>query len=133
MNEQTHPFIIKSGLDNHYEQCSFYTIVKCSGREDGLYRIFCGRKLQGQYEEDAVFHIPGGYYAAFEYSGDMYNIREVFQDDLFRWLIIKEAVIVDNEIGMMTVYPNRYPEEDLVQIFVPVKAPDYGKSQQEKS
>lgn len=125
INALMQPFIVESGVDDCYEKRCFYSIVKCSGREDGVYRIFCGRELRGLYGDDVVFQIPKGYYAAFEYDGDMFDIQEVFQDDLFRWLIVKEAVIVDNEIGMMTVYPNCYPEEKLVRIFVPVKPPNH--------
>jgi hypothetical protein len=51
----------------------------------------------------------------------MFDIHEVFQDDLFRWLVVREAVIIDNEIGMMTVYPDSYPVESMVKILVPVR------------
>lgn len=133
MDGQTQPFIIKSGRDIRYEHSFFYTIVKCSGKEDGLYQVFCGRKMLEQHEEEVAFHIPEGYYAAFEYTGDMYGVREVFEEDLYRWLVINEAVIADNDIGMMTMYPNAYPEENSVQIFVPIEAPNTVKSQQERS
>jgi AraC family transcriptional regulator len=122
----TEPFILSSADNPRLITDRFYTVVACSGKEDGEYTVFCGRKAKPNQPVDTEyqsFSIPEGWYAHFSYSGDMFDIREVFVDDLYKWIIVKEAEINPNGIGMLNVYENDYPTNRQVQILVPIKEP----------
>jgi len=60
---------------------------------------------------------------SFNYQGDMFNIREAFIDDLYRWIMVKEAELNPNGVGMLNIYENSYPRNNSVQILIPVKRP----------
>jgi AraC family transcriptional regulator len=125
LKSATEPFILASGKSGQFKQDKFYTIVSCGGLENGEYRVFCGRqpeKTEGLIGFDE-FVIPGGWYVDFLYSGDMFDISEVFIDDLYKWMMVKETEINPNGIGMLNIYENNYPEDNKVHILVPIKKP----------
>lgn len=101
---------------------SFYTVVSCHGEDSSAHTVFCGRKPlkenRGKYKKR---EIPEGWYAEFHYRGDMFAISEAFVDDLYRWMIVKEAKPLANGIGMINCYSSGYPEVPDVRILIPVK------------
>lgn len=118
-------FLRATAGDSHFMQNRFFTAVKCSGNEDGSYDVFCGRE---PVSSDAaapydVLHVPGGWYADFLYGGDMFDIKEVFIDDLYKWIMVKEAKLASNVIGMLNIYPADYASSGHVHILVPVQGP----------
>ncbi|MCL2164812.1 MAG: hypothetical protein FWH55_10590 [Oscillospiraceae bacterium] len=62
--------------------------------------------------------MPTGWYAFFTYYGDMLNMRTTFEDDIYRWMIIKEIEPCPNGIGMIDVFDINNPEE--IRIMIPV-------------
>lgn len=125
LKSKTEDFIVKSRNNYILRSERFYSIVSCSGNEDGKYKIFFGREKNiglnnKQFDE---FSIPSGWYAGFEYRGDMFDIREVFVDDLYRWIMVHEVEINHIGIGMLNIYDDSYPKNDAVQILVPIKKP----------
>ncbi len=122
----TETFILNSADDPRFFTDQFFTIVTCSGKEDGEHTVFCGRKakpVEDANYEYRRFSIPEGWYADFIYSGDMFNIKEVFIDDLYKWIMVKEAEIKPNGIGMLNIYENNYLANTQVHILVPLKKP----------
>lgn len=121
----TETFILESANDDKLKQDKFYTIVSCGGNDNGEYNVFCGRQPisnTGMMDFDD-YSIPGGWYVDFIYHGDMFDIREVFIDDLYKWMMVKEAELNSNGIGMLNIYNHNYPEENKVHILVPIKKP----------
>jgi len=121
----TEAFIAKSSQLACFHQDQFFTAVTCSGKDDGGYRVFCGRqpKLDSDTPEYNALKIPGGWYADFLYRGNMFDIREVFIDDLYKWIMVKEARLCANGIGMLNIYPGNYPSDPHVHILVPIEQP----------
>lgn len=99
----------------------FYTVVSCSGKEDGEYTVFCGRKVKSNDDKEGKFLIEKGKYAVFNYYGDMYEIKDAFVDDLYRWLFFNKYSIRQIEIGMINEYSNDYPKDRKVIFYVPVE------------
>mgnify|MGYP000944189095 CR=1 FL=1 len=100
-----------------------YAIVSCHETDNGEYTVFYGMR-NSSLEASADlsrFHIPTGWYASFIYKGDMFDIREVFIDDLYRWIMINEVQLNPNGIGMINIFEKDYAETSEVQILVPVK------------
>jgi len=48
----------------------------------------------------------------------MLNMRTTFEDDIYRWMIIKEIEPCPNGIGMIDVFDINNPEE--IRIMIPV-------------
>jgi AraC family transcriptional regulator len=125
LTNQSHRFF--SGTASQYLPSAYkaYTVAACSGNDDGLYTVFCALDaasgIQGQDITEWV--IPGGWYASFAYQGDMFDIREVFIDDLYKWIMVKEAELNPNGVGMLTIYPINYPQNNTVQILIPITKP----------
>ncbi len=128
----TEAFILESANNGKFKQDKFYTIVSCGGHDNGEYNVFCGRQPVSDTEmfDFNEYLIPSGWYVDFIYYGDMFDIREVFIDDLYKWIMVKEAELNPNGIGMLNIYDNSYPEVNKVHILVPIKK---RYSQQEKS
>lgn len=121
----TETFIMESANNDKFKQEKFYTIVSCGGNDNGEYNVFCGREPvsdTGMIDFDE-YSIPDGWYVDFIYQGDMFDIREVFIDDLYKWIMVKEAELNPNGIGMLNIYDNNYPEVNKVHILVPIKKP----------
>lgn len=125
LKTSTETFILESAKNDGFQKEKFYTIVSCGGNDNGEYNVFCGRQPvsdTGLINFDE-YNIPGGWYVDFIYLGDMFDIREVFIDDLYKWIMVKEAEINPNGIGMLNIYENNYPEDNKVHILVPIKKP----------
>lgn len=125
LGTKTEDFILDTSDSIMFNNDRFYTVVSCSGKENDDYNVFCGKQsIQSvnafQYKE---FVVPSGWYIAFNYNGDMFDIREVFIDDLYKWIMVKEAELKHNGIGMLNIYERNYPDNNAVQILVPVKNP----------
>lgn len=125
LRETNETFLLESARLDAFDQSWFYTAVTCSGREDGEYRVFCGRQpaAGGDVSRYGMLEVPGGWYADFLYAGDMFDISEVFIDDLYKWLMVKEARIAANGIGMLNIYERTYAANPEVHILVPVAQP----------
>lgn len=125
LKSETETFILASAESKGFIQDRFYTIVSCGGNENGEYNVFCGRQPEAETKTTGFdeFLIPGGWYIDFLYYGDMFDIREVFIDDLYKWMMVKEAEINPNGIGMLNIYENNYPENNTVHILIPIKKP----------
>lgn len=101
----------------------FYTVVNCHGKNDGRYRVFYGKEKCDINQESVLESriIPEGWYINFSYSGDMFNIRESFTDDLYRWLALKGIELRDNGIGMLNIYDIDYCSSGNVSILIPIR------------
>ncbi len=119
--------VFLSKTENHaaFEQDLFYTVVSCGGRENGEHDVFCGRAPSSESGAEGYdsFCVPGGWYAAFIYHGDLFDISEVFVDDLYKWIMVKEAQINPNGIGMLNIYRSDYIKDGAVRMLVPIKNP----------
>lgn len=118
-------FFKKSEKAGWLKKERFYTVVNCHGEEeDGKYTVFYGMEAEA-VKHEACFGtrlVPEGWYARFIYSGDMFDIRETFVDDLYRWVMLKEIELKPNGVGMLNIYEKDYAVAGNVQIFVPVKS-----------
>ena len=125
LKASTETFILKSADNEELKQEKFYTIVSCGGNDNGEYNVFCGRQpIRNTVTIDLdEYNIPEGWYVDFIYYGDMFDIREVFIDDLYKWIIVKGAELNPNGIGMLNIYNNKYPQDSKVHILVPIKKP----------
>jgi AraC family transcriptional regulator len=99
----------------------FYTVVNCYGDESGRYSVFYGGEL---VSNDNDYHlnsrnIPAGWYACFIYHGDMLDMRMTFNDDFYKWVIVKEIELCPNGIGMLDIYDRQDMRN--VRILIPVK------------
>ncbi len=120
---QNETFLLDSGNNSRFRQDKFFTIVSCDGTESGLYNVFCGREIASTVTGFSEYAVPSGWYADFLYHGDMFDIREVFIDDLYKWLLVKEAKINPNGIGMLNIYESDYPDTHEVHICIPIQSP----------
>lgn len=118
-------FLLEAQKAGGFKDDRFYTVVNCHGEDNGEYTVFFGmepapgeRKIKFQNRL-----VPSGWYASFSYHGDMFDIRETFSDDLYRWIMVKEVEINPNGVGMLNIYEKDYPETLDVKILVPVKNP----------
>jgi AraC family transcriptional regulator len=78
-------------------------------------------ELDGYAPGFAIRQVPGGWYERFLYTGDMYEIRESFVDDLYRWVMVRQIELAHNGVGMLNIFGADYPSTREVQILVPVK------------
>jgi AraC family transcriptional regulator len=125
LKTKTEGFLSRSSNLAGFIKDRFYNVVSCSGTDDGQYNVFCGRQFSVEIDKASFkeYTIPGGWYADFIYQGDMFEIREVFVDDLYKWIMVKQAEINPNGIGMLNIYPGNYPDNNTVHILVPIKRP----------
>ncbi len=102
----------------------FYALVNCLGdEEDGNYHVFYGMEAVATVDRCDLSPrtVPAGWYAQFVYTGDMFDIRLNFSDDLYHWVIVKEIELAMNGIGMLNIFRADYPETREVQILVPIR------------
>lgn len=125
LKSKTEGFLTRSAKMTGFKQDRFFNIVSCSGTEDGIYNIFCGRQFDPEMDSSGFdrYTVPDGWYADFTYHSDMFDIREVFIDDLYKWIMVKEAELNPVGIGMLNIYPGNYPVDNTVHILVPIKNP----------
>lgn len=115
-------FFIKAAKAPGFNGERFYTVVNCHGEDDGTYTVFYGMENNESVNE-VVFKsrlVPAGWYESFCYRGDMFDIREAFVDDLYRWVMVKEIKLSPNGVGMLNIYEKDYPMTNEVQILVPI-------------
>ncbi|WP_432661960.1 AraC family transcriptional regulator [Wukongibacter baidiensis] len=116
-------FLEESEKVNYLDHERFYTVVNCHGDESGKYTIFYGKEAH-THSGESIFQsriVPEGWYAKFLYNGNMFDIRETFTDDLYRWIMLKEIEFNPNGVGMVNIYGNDYSGDGNVQILVPIK------------
>jgi AraC family transcriptional regulator len=99
-----------------------YSAVKCSGEDNGEYTVFYGFEGEVNCKGEFMMHtIPEGCYASFIYKGSMFDIRETFVDDLYRWIMVHEIELDSSSIGMLNIYEKDYLKTESVEILVSVK------------
>lgn len=110
-----------------------YTVVNCHGEDHGAYTVFYGMQsiAKGENSNFQRRAVPQGWYERFIYVGDMFEIRESFVDDLYRWIIIKEIELNPNGVGMLNIYEHDYEKTKEVQIYVPIKKTENSKKSHE--
>ena len=115
-------FIARATADSSLNESFFYNAVRCHGKENGEYALFMGFAAVAEQPPEglAKFIVPGGAYMRFRYTGDMYDIRSAFADDLYRWVMVREVALRDCEVGMLCVYRADYPTTHVVEILVPI-------------
>jgi AraC family transcriptional regulator len=108
-----------------FKNDNFYTVVNRHDEDNGEYTVFFGMEAEPGPREIEFLNrkVPSGWYAVFSYHGDMFDIRETFTDDLYRWIMVKEVELNPNGIGMLYIYESDYPQTLDVKILVPVKNP----------
>ena len=116
-------FLREASKADWLKQERLYTAVNCHGEDNGEYTVFYGMESKPvnhdtPYDSRIVLE---GWYARFTYRGDMFDIRETFIDDLYRWVMIKEIQLNQNGIGMLNIFEKDYASTGNVQILVPVK------------
>jgi AraC family transcriptional regulator len=118
-------FYHKAVMGGRFVTDHFYALVNCLGEEKGDYRVFYGMETESQIknEHSTTRNVPAGWYEKFFYTGDMFNIRLSFIDDLYRWVMVKEIELEMNGIGMLNIFKPDYPETHEVEILVPIKTP----------
>lgn len=113
--------------DKRYNSCLkddyFYTAVNCYGDESGKYSVFYGGELaNGNNDYNLnIKNIPAGWYACFAYHGEMLDMLKTFNEDFYRWMLIKEIEPSPNGIGMLSIYDRQDMQN--IRILVPVKQP----------
>lgn len=106
----------------HLNPERFFSVVNCRSGEDETYDVFVGRERLTSSEPRRLDlrQVPAGWYARFDYQGDMVDIRSTFVDDLFRWIFLKDIHLNPNGVGMLSQYDETYFTTQAVKIFVPV-------------
>jgi AraC family transcriptional regulator len=115
-------FAAASASLHHLDPHRVFSVVNCQGAEDGGYDVFIGREClaPGHPHHLDLRQVPGGWYACFDYQGDIVDIRSTFVDDLFRWILVKDIRLNPNGVGMLTMYSEAYFSSQAVKIFIPV-------------
>lgn len=116
-------FLSESKEVSYLEHERFYTVVNCHGDYNDKYTIFYGKETH-LYSDESKFQshlVPEGWYVKFSYDGNMFDIRERFTDDLYKWVMAKEIELNPNGVGMVNIYGKDYLDTGNVQILVPIK------------
>ena len=95
-----------------------YSVVNCHGDESGEYTVFFGNK-QNMKADNSIRSVPAGWYARFKYHGDLPQMLATFNDDFYRWMLIKEIQPCANGIGMISIFDGDGLQN--VQILIPVR------------
>lgn len=108
-----------------YHTDQLYALVNCLGEDNGEYEVFYGMKTISPDLSEKILTrvVPQGWYEKFLYTGDMFNIRSNFVNDLYRWVMIHEIELKSNGIGMINIFKDEYPDTHEVEILVPIKSP----------
>ncbi len=118
-------FLARARESKRLKTDRLFALVHCNGQDNGEYAVFYGMEaaVPGRVEGFAPRLVPEGWYERFLYVGDMFDIRESFVDDLYRWVIVQEVELRENGIGMLNIFREDYATTQEVEIFVPVKKP----------
>ena len=105
-------------VDDH-----FYTVVNCHGDDSRKYSVFYGGKIANNNHDCGlkVRNVPAGWYACFTYHGEMLDILATYNEDFYRWVLVKEIELSPNGIGMLNIFDQQDMQN--VRILVPVKQP----------
>lgn len=119
-------FLRESQKATWLNQERFYTSVTCHGEDNGEYTVFYGKETKKNKHKSKLqsYSVPAGWYVKFLYNGDMFDIREAFIDDLYRWIMLQEIELNSKGIGMLNIYEKDYLDTGNVQILVPIKNPE---------
>jgi AraC family transcriptional regulator len=118
-------FVEASQKSDWLDHERLYTVVTCHGEDADEYTVFYGMKRELAAKESSFqkHTIPSGWYAKFIYKGDMFDIREVFIDDLYKWIMVKEIKLNPNGVGMLNIFEKDYLKTREVEILIPIKSP----------
>jgi len=108
---------------NNFTDDYFYTVVNCYGDDNGRYSVFYGGKIANKYMDCSfeIRNVPACWYACFTYRGKLLDMLSTFNDDFYRWILVKEIELLPNGIGMLNIFERQNVEN--VRILVPVKEP----------
>lgn len=125
MQTSSDRFLAQARASGRLKTDRLFALVHCHGQDNGEYAVFYGMEaaVPGRVEGFAPRLVPEGWYERFLYVGDMFDIRESFVDDLYRWVIVEEIELYDNGIGMLNIFREDYPMTQAAEIFVPIKKP----------
>lgn len=118
-------FITQTQNSAYLDHDSFYSVVNCHGDVDDKYTVFSGKRIISEPSE-SVFQrrvLPGGWYAGFNYHGDIVEMRSTFTEDLLKWIVIKEVELRQNGVGMLTIVDKDYLFNQKVHILIPIHSP----------
>jgi len=115
-------FSDKSREYEYLKQDKLYYLVNCHGEGTSTYTVYFGKEvIQDKYSEGFTKRtIPKSQYARFLYEGKMSKVRTTFEDDLFRWIALKDIKLNAIGIGMISIYDESYYKKGLLKILVPV-------------
>lgn len=114
---------LSQSLDNTYlEKDKLYNLINCNGEGSRTYDSYFGKRIIENFNYNSTYKrtIPEGLYARFIYKGKMSDIRETFENDLFRWIAVKEVKLNPIGISMISIYDENYYKNKEIQILIPV-------------
>lgn len=123
LNKVAEDFVENSKQNKLLKQDRFFSIVNCNGDVENTHTVFFGREIINPIDEGTMVTriIPSGCYAGFSYEGDMSEVRTTFEEDLLRWIAVKEIKLRPIGIGMITIYDSEYFEKKKIKILVPIQ------------
>lgn len=106
----------------YLNQNRFYNLICCNGEGSSTYTSYFGKEIIEKADSLELNEriIPKSLYAQFIYKGKMSEIRKTFDNDLFRWIAVKEIKLNPIGIGMITIYEKEYYENQEIKILIPV-------------
>jgi AraC family transcriptional regulator len=118
-------YTLEARKTGRYHTDQLYALVNCLGEDNGEYEVFYGMKpiSPDPCGTSLTRMVPQGWYEKFVYTGDMFDIRSSFVNDLYRWVMIHEIELESNGIGMINIFKDDYPDTHDVEILVPIKSP----------
>jgi len=118
-------FLDETRNNKHLKQDRFYNLVNCNGEGSSTYTSYFGKEIIGDSEcygmTERVIHKSS--FASFIYKGKMSKIRKTFEDDLFRWIALKEIKLNPIGIGLISIYDKNYYESGQLTLLIPVCEP----------
>lgn len=124
-------FLSKTNRCRYLNQDSFFNMIVCNGEGTSTYKNFFCKKINDEFitryrqyiSSDINLKekiIDSSLYACFTYRGKMSEIRNIIEDDIFRWIAVKEIKLNSIGIGLITVYDDDYYKEGIIKILVPI-------------
>lgn len=118
-------YLSKTRQAAYLDHDKFYSVVNCEGGEGNRYTVFSGKRIASEPSSSAFQRkvLPGGWYAGFNYHGDIVEMRSTYTEDLLKWIVIKEVELRQNGAGMLTVVDKDYEVNQNVHILIPINSP----------
>lgn len=115
-------FLVKTNKYKHLRQDTLYNLVNCHGKGSSTYTFYFGKETLEDKEVTVMTErlIPKSCYASFLYEGKISKIRKTFENDLFRWIALKEIKLNPIGVGMIIIYDKQYYEKEVLRILIPV-------------